>query len=135
MRYLTAVLVMGLLSACSLGATSPSEQPLPSIDQSAEQATAESMEASSSDDMTAMGCDDAWASVDATGVSSIGDLEAIATDLQATIEQCESLDAWTSGASDAFPDLDTSEVEAWAAGRCSSDATLGQTAVGMEING
>ena len=140
MRYLIAALVMGLLTACSLGATSPSEQPLPSIGDSVEQSTepsteaSESSEASPSEDMTAMGCADAWSNVDTSQVSSIADLEAIASDLEATLELCDTLDDWTSEASTALPDLDISAVESWAATRCSADDTLSQTPVCMELS-
>jgi hypothetical protein len=147
MKYLSAILLAGLLSACSLGATSPSEQPLESIGQSesmapsADMSTDASMMASpmesagASDDMTSGACADSWDAVDTSTVTSISDLEAIANEVGQTFSDCESESEWLDQAQSALPSLDSQELQTWAATQCSVDDTLSQSSVCVEING
>ncbi len=136
MRYLIAVLMMGLLAACTMGASTPTEQPLPSIEMSVEESAEESI-AASPDETTAaaMTCEEAWAEIALTEVSSVEELETIAEDLDATIENCESLEEWLDQASVLLPMVDTAEVEAWAAERCEENDTLSDSAICTEIDG
>ena len=144
MKYLLAVLMMGLLSACSLGASSPSEATLPSINQ-ADESTSASMDnegsdeaeasesADASEDMIAS-CQDAWESIDLTDVATAGDLDAIATDLDDTLESCGNVSDWRDQANSVLPMIDASEIEDWAATRCSENDTLSDSPVCLEIN-
>ncbi len=151
MKFLSAVLLAGLLSACSLGASSPSEQPLesigqsesmaPSAEHSAGMSTDESMMASpmesadASENMTGAACADSWDAVDTSTISSISDLEAIANEVSQTLNDCDSQSDWLDQAQSAMPNLDTQELQTWAATQCSLDDTLSQSPVCVEING
>ena len=137
MRYLIAVLMMGLLAACDLGAATPSEQPLPSVGDSVEESmdAHESDGADASDDMTAMTCEEAWDAVPVDDVSSIDDLEAIGDELERTVEACDSLDAWLDEAASMMPAIDEGSARAWAAARCSENDTLSESPVCVEISG
>jgi hypothetical protein len=140
MKYLLAVLLMGLLSACSLGASSPSEQPLESIGQSESMAPSEgasfmdeSSPSAEASGMTGAACDDAWSSVDVTSIQSVSDLDTIASELDATFQDCGSLDEWLTAANDAVPSLDTTTLETWVATHCAMNSTLSDTPVCTEV--
>ena len=147
MKFLSAILLAGLLSACSLGASSPSEQPLESIGQSESMAPSagmsadESMMASpmesagASDNMASSACADSWDAVDTSSVTSISDLEAIANEVSQTLNDCESQSDWLDQAQSAMPSLDVQELQTWAATQCALDDTLSQSPVCAEITG
>lgn len=137
MRYLIAVLMMGLLAACDLGATTPTQEPLPSVEMSAEESddADESAEASADEsEAAAMTCEEAWAEIDVTDVGTLEDLESISTQLDVTIENCESLDEWLDQAEDTIPTVDTADIESWAAERCSESDTLSESPICEEID-
>jgi hypothetical protein len=146
MKYLTAVLVMGLLSACTVGASSPSEQPLESMGQSesasmqesplaspsesaSEQASAAPDESAGPSGTTSAACDGAWQSVDVSSVETIGDLVDIGEQLRPTFQDCSSVSDWVNAASEAFPMLDAADLETWASGQCTLDDAIGQSPV------
>lgn len=140
MRYLIAVLVMGLLAACDLGAATPSAEPLPSLasadatmDDRASDGHADPTADASSDGMSAA-CADAWAEVDTTGIESLADLEMAAAEVEVTIEACESLQAWADEAQQALPEIHGMDLEAWLFARCATDERFAGTAVCEEMN-
>ncbi len=141
MKHLIAVLMVGLLSACSLGASSPSEQPLQSIGQSESMAPSEGastspstspatgQESPASSGMTSQACEDAWQSVDVGSVETIGDLVDLGDQLRPTFEDCGSVADWQNAASEALPMLDPGDLEAWASGQCTLDDAISNSPV------
>jgi hypothetical protein len=144
MRYLMAVVLMGLLAACNAGASSPSVEPLPSIGQpmesmapstdSSESAAASESAGANESQAMAASCESAWTGIDAPTVQSINDLDALAGEIDQTFQQCDTVDDWVAAAQDALPMLDSTVLRGWAAARCSANATLDQTAVCDELN-
>lgn len=144
MKYLLAVLMMGLLSACSLGASSPSEQPLesmapsesasmqpsptPSPSQSASMAGSPAESAAASP-MTSQACQDAWQSVDVSAVKTIGDLVDIGDQLRGTFQDCSSVADWVNTASESLPQLNSGDLQSWASAQCTLDGAIADSPV------
>ena len=141
MKYVIAVLIMGLLSACSAGASSPSEQPLQSVGQPESMAPSETdstppstspagaAESPAASGMTSQACEDAWQAVDAGSVETIGDLVVLGDQLRPTFDDCSSVVDWQNAASAALPMLSPGDLESWASGQCALDDAIGETPV------
>ena len=132
MKVLTVLALAGLLAACSVGATTPSENPLPSIGESSASASASSL-ASMAESPTAMSCSDAFAGIDAETIVAMGRLDAVADQLDATIVACSTADEWESAAESALPGLDISDPQSFLAARCAEASTLVGTAICSEV--
>jgi hypothetical protein len=123
MRFLTAALLAGILTACNAGATTPSEQPLPTA--SASQMVLPSANGSS----LAMACEDAFAGVDLAALATMGSLDEINVELDDTISRCPTANEWIAAAQTALPDIDTSDAQAFLAARCAENTTLASSAI------
>jgi hypothetical protein len=137
MRFLTApllaVLAALLLAACDVGATTPSEQPIPTL-QSSGDATASAAASDDDDDGSAMSCEDAFAALDIAEISSMSDLESIGDELDETIEACGSVEDWQSAIADVVPELDTSEAEQFLRDRCAeADDEIAESRICQEV--
>jgi hypothetical protein len=127
MRFLTAALIAGMLAACTAGATTPSEEPLPTLGASA--SVLPSADASS----VAMTCQDAFADIDAAAIGSMGSLDAISAELDSTISSCPTVAEWTAAAQTALPDIDMADAQAFITARCIESPTLASTAICAEV--
>ena len=132
MKLIPALALVGLLAACNAGATTPSEQPLPttSVSTGAVASTSESASASAE---TAMTCSDAMASIDMTAVGSTTDLMTLSDELDETISSCGTVDEWTTAVQTALPDVDTTQAEAFLQARCAENSTLATTPICTEV--
>ena len=133
MKYLTLLLLAMALTACDLGASSPSAEPLPSVGAASTEAD-HSMEASAdASSMTGMTCDDAVAALDPTVLSEMATLDAASDALDDTIASCASVSDWETTVSDALPLLDLTAAETFLSGRCAANATLADTPICSEV--
>ena len=131
MKFLTVLALAGLLAGCGLGATTPSENPLPTIGQSA--AASASASASLEESPTAMSCSEAFADIDSAAVLAMGGLDAVSDELDTTIAACSSADEWETAAETALPGLDISDPQAFIAARCAEASTLVGAAICTEV--
>ncbi|HET7521341.1 MAG TPA: hypothetical protein VFK61_07370 [Candidatus Limnocylindria bacterium] len=129
MKLITALALVGLLAACNAGATTPSEQPLPTVG-SSDMAASDTASASAA---TAMTCTDAVAGVDMTAIASTTDLMTLGDELDGTISSCGDVSEWTTTVQTALPDLDVSQAEAFLQARCAENATLATTPICTEV--
>ena len=118
MRVLTILAAAMLLAACSLGATAPSD---------------EASDAASASQMTSTACADAFGAIDVEAVVSMGSLDALADELDATISACDTADDWEAAAEIALPGLDISDPQEFLAARCAENATLGSSLICAEL--
>lgn len=125
MKLIPALALVGLLVGCNAGATTPSEQSLPSVAGSSEMASASAA--------TAMTCTDAVAGVDVTAIATTTDLMTLGDELDSTISSCADVSEWTTAIQTALPDLDVSQAEAFLQARCAENATLASTAICTEV--
>jgi hypothetical protein len=116
MRFLTLAALLGLLTACNAGATTPSQQALPT--QSA--STVPVMSASAS--AAGASCDDAFANVDLSSVASGGDLATVKDQLDTTINACPSVNDWTAALQKAAPKIPITDALAFLAEECNDPA-------------
>jgi hypothetical protein len=123
MRLLAAALVAGILTACNAGATTPSEQALPTA--SASQIILPSADQSSA----AVACDDAFAGIDLTALATMGSLDEINDELDDTISSCPTAEEWIAAAQVALPAVDTTDAQAFLTARCTENATLASSAI------
>jgi hypothetical protein len=123
MRLLTTALIAGMLTACNAGATTPSEQPLPTT--SASQIVLPSADQSS----VAMACADAFAGIDLAALATMGSLDEINDELDDTISSCPTAEEWIAAAQAALPDVDTTDAQPFLAARCAENATLASSAI------
>lgn len=144
MKYLLAVLLAGLLSACSLGTSSPSEQPLQSMapsegasmQQSPSGSPSESAsipgspsESATASPTTSQACEDAWQTVDVSSVKTIGDLVDIGDQLRGTFQDCSGVVDWVNTASESLPQLDSGSLQSWASAQCTLDDAIADSVV------
>jgi hypothetical protein len=123
MKFLTALGLVALLAACNAGATTPSENPLPTDGA-----------ASTESSPMAIGCDESFTSVDLTAIDSADDLLALTDELDATITECADVDEWLASAQSAVPDLDLTQAETFLAARCDASPTLASTPICTEVS-
>lgn len=138
MRLLIAALLAAVLAACDLGASTPTQQELPSTDESmaaSSMGTEESMAESSADESsaTAMTCEDAFAAIDVTAVESLEDLDAVTAELDDTITACADVAEWEAAAQTTVPMLNLEDAETWLAARCAEEAALAGTPICEEV--
>jgi hypothetical protein len=129
MKLISAIALIGLLAACNAGATTPSEQPLPTVTASVGTATSPSASTSAA----AMSCTDAFAAIDLSAMASATDLMTLSDKLDATISSCQTLDEWTSAVQTALPQVDTTQAQAFIQQRCAADMTLAATPLCTEV--
>lgn len=127
MRLLTAALIAGLLTACNAGATTPSEQALPTA--SASQLVSPSADGTP----VAMACGDAFASIDVGMLAAMGSLDAINDELDATVSSCPTAEEWIAAAQTALPDIDMSDAQAFLEARCAESTALASSAICTEV--
>jgi flagellin-like hook-associated protein FlgL len=142
MRFLTAILLAGLLAACAgAGDASPSEVESlpdlfsPSIEESAEESADASPDASmdaTSDGAMAMDCADAFDELAAEDVDSLSDLTAVTDELDDTIEACDSVEEWLDEAEQRLPDVDLTGAESFLEARC-EEAELSDSLLCAEL--
>jgi hypothetical protein len=116
MRFLTLVALVGLLAACNAGATTPSAQPLPTQAASTVPVTSPSASAA------AMSCDEAFVSVDLSGVTTADDLTAAKDQLDTTIASCPSINDWTAALTKVAPDVPITAALAFLQEECNDPA-------------
>ena len=133
MKFLTGLALAGLLAACTAGATTPSENPLPTVGASSESAVA-SASAATDESPAATSCSDAFASIDAAAIVAMGRLDAVSDELDATIAACSNADEWEAAAESALPGLDISDPQTFIAARCAEATTLVGAAICAEID-
>jgi activator of HSP90 ATPase len=132
-KYLTGlVLAAALLTACDLGATTPSEEPLPSIGASS-MAVSPSAAATTGESPVAMACTDAFASIDTDAIIAMGSLAAVVDELDATLLACSNIDEWESAAESALPGLDIGDARLFVAARCAEVSSLAGAAICTEV--
>ena len=131
MKFLTMLALAGLLAGCSLGATTPSANPLPTLGQSA--AASASASASMGESPTAMSCSEAFANIDTAAIVAMGRLDAVSDQLDATIAACSSADEWETAAESALPGLDISAPQVFIAARCAEASTLVGAAICTDV--
>ncbi|HEX6140684.1 MAG TPA: hypothetical protein VF013_09555 [Candidatus Limnocylindria bacterium] len=138
MRFLTAIALAALLAACNAGASTPTENPLPTVDSSHSMS---SMEPSASDEASGMAnaspteasCQTAFDDLDLADIGSMTSLSDLTDELDATIGNCPSLDEWRTKAEEMLPNLDLGEVEQFIRDRCDESSELRSTAVCDEV--
>jgi hypothetical protein len=118
MRFLTLAALVGLLAACNAGATTPSEQPLPTQGASTEPI----MSASAAASAAGMSCDDAFAAVDLGSAKSSDDLTGLKDQVDTTIASCPSINDWTAALAKAAPDLPITDALAFLQQECTDPA-------------
>jgi hypothetical protein len=123
MRLLTAALIAGILTACNAGATTPSEQALPTA--SASQVVLPSADGTP----VGMACEDAFAGIDLTALATMSSLDEINDELDDTISSCPTAEEWIAAAQTALPDIDTSDAQAFLEARCAENTTLASSAI------
>jgi hypothetical protein len=127
MKLITsAIALVGLLAACNLGATTPSEQSLPTLGSST--GTIPSPSAS-----VAGSCTDAFAAIDLSAISSTTDLMSLSDELDATISSCPTLEEWTASVQTGLPQVDTTQAQAFLQQRCTDNAMLASTQLCLEV--
>lgn len=131
MKFLTVLALAGLLAGCSLGATTPSGNPLPTI--SASTAASASASAGMGESPTAMSCSEAFANIDTAAIVAMGRLDAVSDQLDTTIAACASADEWETAAESALAGLDISDPQAFIAARCAEASTLASTPICSEV--
>ncbi len=132
MKILTCFVLAGLLAACNVGATTPSEIPLPSIGGSVateSPSAATTMEESP----TALACSEAFANLDVSTIVALGTLDAVSDELDATIAACSAADEWEAAAEATLPGLDISDPQAFIAARCAEVSSLAGAALCAEV--
>lgn len=158
MRFLITLLaVLALaLAACNMGATTPSEQPIPTVQGDDDMGSPHEMgsmdampsaSASGDDDdddddgsAVGMSCDEAVAAIedDLGEVSSVDDLETLATDLgdelDDTIAACDSVEEWEDEVSAVAPGVTLTDVEAFIDQRCDDNDEIDDTPVCEEVD-
>lgn len=144
MRFLTAIALAALLAACNAGASTPTQNPLPTVDSSHSMSSMESSashEASPSSEASGMAnaspteasCQTAFDDLDLADIGSMTSLSDLTDELDATIGNCPSLDDWRTKAQEMLPNLDLSEVEQFIRDRCDESSELRSTAVCDEV--
>lgn len=131
MKFLTVLALAGLLAACDVGATTPSENPLPTL--SASTAASASASAGTGESPTAMSCTEAFANIDTAAIVAMGRLDAVSDQLDTTIAACSSADEWESAAEGALSGLDISDPQAFIAARCAEATSLVGAAICTEV--
>ena len=133
MKLLSVIAFIGLLAACNVGATSPSEQTLPTVTPST--GTVGSTAASASAPAVAMSCTDAFAAAaaDLSGITSASDLSQLNDEVDSTIADCQTLADWTSVVQTFVPDVQTDDARTFIQGRCADNPTLATTPLCTEV--
>jgi hypothetical protein len=126
MRFLTGLVLAGLLAACNVGATTPSENPLPTAGSGAASASADHS-------AMAMGCEDAFAAIDVEAIAATGSLDALTNELDDTISSCSTVEEWSAAAQSALPAIDMTGAETFLQARCAESAALAATAICKEV--
>lgn len=126
MKFLTGLAMAGLLVACNAGATTPSENPLPTVGSSG-------AASASADPSAVASCDDAFAAIDLADVVAMGSLDALTDELDDTIASCGTVDEWVAAAQAVLPAIDMTGAEAFLEARCAESATLAATPICTEL--
>jgi hypothetical protein len=133
MKYLSLLLLAVALGACDLGASSPSDEPLPSIGDASMEAGM-SMEASAeASSVTGAACDDAVTALDATTLAAMATLDDASDALDGTIAGCESVLAWESALGTAAPLLDLADADSFLSARCAANPALAGSPICDEV--
>jgi len=127
MKLIAAAALVGLLAACNAGATTPSEQPLPTATQSTAAMTTPSSSAA------AMSCTDAFAGTDLSSVNATTDLTTLADQLDATVARCASINDWTAALQTAAPNVSITSALAFLQAQCAANADLSSTPVCVQV--
>ena len=125
MRLITAAALIGLLTACTAGATTPSEQPLLTPPAST------GMLASPSE--AGMTCDAAFASIDLSSVQSASDLGSVSQEIDTTIAACPSVTDWTTALLTAAPNLSITDAIHFLQDQCTNTAELASSALCTQV--
>jgi len=128
MRFLTLAALVGLLTACNAGATTPSEQPLPTQAAS----TVPVMSASASASAAGMSCDDAFAAIDLGSATSSDDLTSMKDQVDTTIAACPSINDWTAALAKVAPDLPITDALAFLQQEC-TDPAVSSSALCVQV--
>ena len=129
MKLITsAIALVGLLAACNAGATTPSEQSLPTLSSST--GTIPSPSAS----VAAGSCTDAFGAIDLSAISSTTDLMSLSDELDATISRCPTMAEWTAAVQTGLPQVDTTQAQAFVQERCVENAALASTQLCAEVS-
>jgi hypothetical protein len=131
MKLISAIVLVGLLAACNVGATSPSEQTLPTVTPST--GTVGSTAASASTPAVAMSCTDAFAAIDLSGTTSVTDLMNLTDEVDTTISDCQTLADWTAAVQTYVPDVQTDDAKQFIQERCADNPTLATTPLCTEV--
>lgn len=126
MKLIAAAAVAALLAACTAGATTPSEQPLPTVSASASMGLPSASAA-------AMSCTDAFAAVDLSTVDATTDLSTLADQLDETVASCGSVNEWTAALQTAAPEVNVTSALALLQARCAENAELQGTALCSQV--
>lgn len=126
-RIVSVLALVGILAACNIGATTPSEQALPSVGGSIGPIP------SPSASVAPASCADAFAALDLSAIGSAADLMSLADELDSTISSCPTLQEWTAAVQTGLPDVDTTQAQAFLQQRCADNATLASTQLCAEV--
>jgi hypothetical protein len=150
MRFvITLLTAMALvLVACDMGASTPTEQPIPTV-QGTDSGAMPSADATSEDDddddngddngddddssPTAMSCEEAVSDIE-DDVSSLTDLEAITDELDDTIGACASVQEWEDAVGEVAPGLTLTDVESFLDERCDDNDRIDDTPICEEVD-
>ncbi|HEX2142039.1 MAG TPA: hypothetical protein VHK28_07190 [Candidatus Limnocylindria bacterium] len=148
MRFvITLLTAMALvLVACDMGASTPTEQPIPTVqgtDDGAMASAGASADATSDDDddngddddssPIAMTCEEAVSDIE-DDVSSLTDLESITDELDDTIGACASVQEWEDAVSEVAPGLTLTDVESFIDERCDDNDRIDDTPICEEVD-
>jgi hypothetical protein len=128
MKHISVVALV-LLAACNAGATTPSEQPLPTVTSS----TVATASASASAPAVAMSCTESFAAIDVSAISSTTDLMSLSDELDSTISNCGTMQEWSAAVQTVLPQVDLTQVEAFIRERCSANLALASTPLCAEV--
>jgi hypothetical protein len=131
-KFLAILALAGLLAACDIGATTPSQASSPSFGESTTDASA-STSATMEESPTAMSCSDAFADIDAAAIIAMGRLDAVSDELDSTLAACATEDEWEAAVESALPELDISDPQGFIAARCANVTSLAGAAICSEI--
>ena len=125
MRLITAAALIGLLTACNAGATTPSEQPLLTPPPSSE--------VMASPSAAAMSCEAAFDSVDLSSVQSASDLSSVSDQVDTTIGSCASVTDWTTALLKAAPKVPIDDAIHFLEQQCTDNAQLAGSSLCLQV--
>ena len=126
MKKIAMAAVVVLLAACTAGATTPSEQALPTV-------SASSTAALPSASAAGVSCEDAFANIDLSDVDASTDLSTLSAELDATVASCPSITDWTTALQTAAPNVSLASALAFLQTRCADNPDLADTALCAQV--